>query len=144
VIVPEIADYEVRRELIRRNSQRALANLDQLCTQLEYLPITTRGMRLAANLWAQARNAGLPTAAGHALDGDVVLAAQANSLNVPVYRRDGQSGTLVAISSCGFVVECQGVRTAIANSTPCQTSLLSASSPGWCAGRLLAYPVFVA
>ena len=62
VIIPEVADYEVRRELIRVNSQRALANLDQLHAQLEYLPLPTLAMRLAADLWAQARNAGVPTA----------------------------------------------------------------------------------
>lgn len=82
VIVPEVADFEVRRELIRRNSRRALINLDQLHRQLEYLPITTTAMRIAADLWARARNAGVPTAGPGALDGDVILAAQATALNV--------------------------------------------------------------
>jgi predicted nucleic acid-binding protein len=84
VIVPEIADYEVRRELLRLSSANALINLDQLAAQLEYLPLTTTAMRLAAGLWAQARIAGQPTAPDHALDGDVILAAQALSLNTPV------------------------------------------------------------
>src|SRR5262245_13964702 len=48
VLVPEIADYEVRRELIRPGSQNALINLDQLAPQLEYLPLTTAATRLAA------------------------------------------------------------------------------------------------
>jgi hypothetical protein len=60
VIVPEIADYEVRRELIRLGSSVALTNLDGYGIQLEYLPLTTAAMRLAAELWAQARNAGQP------------------------------------------------------------------------------------
>ena len=62
VIVPEIADYEVRRELIRLGSRNALINLDLLGAKLDYLPLTTTAMRLAAQLWAQARSAGHPTA----------------------------------------------------------------------------------
>lgn len=83
VILPEIADYEVRRELIRANRSAALQFLNQLVVQLDYLPLTTSAMRLAADLWAQTRNAGFPTAAGAALDGDVILAAQALILGTP-------------------------------------------------------------
>ncbi len=84
VIVPEMADYEIRRSLIQNNSLLALARLDRLGRRLEYLALNTGVMRHAAELWAWARNAGLPTAAKDALDGDVILAAQALSLRVPV------------------------------------------------------------
>jgi predicted nucleic acid-binding protein len=84
VIIPEIADYEIRRELIRLSSIISLANLDGYGLQLEYLPINSAAMKLAAKLWAQARIAGLPTAPDLALDADVILAAQALSLNTPV------------------------------------------------------------
>jgi len=94
IIVPEIADYEVRRELLRLGSPNALINLDQLGAQLEYLPLTTTAMRLAAALWAQARNTGQPTAPDHALDGDVILAAQAISLNTPVVVATGNPAHL--------------------------------------------------
>lgn len=79
IVIPEIADYEVRRELIRANKQKGLQRLDALQEHLFYLPITTETMRHAAQLWAEARQAGKPTADRHALDGDVILAAQALS-----------------------------------------------------------------
>ena len=80
LVVPEIADYEVRRELIRADKTQGLARLDVLCASLWYEPLTTGVMRQAAQLWAQARNDGLATAHDAALDGDVILAAQALGL----------------------------------------------------------------
>ena len=53
------------------------ARLDILKNSLGYLPLTTHVMLKAAELWAQARNSGLPTADPKALDCDVILAAQA-------------------------------------------------------------------
>ena len=76
VIVPEIADYEVRRELLRAERHAGLARLDALTRDLEYLPITTAAMRSAAQLWARTRQQGRPTADDRALDGDMILAAQ--------------------------------------------------------------------
>ena len=94
VILPELADYEVRRELTRLGGTLRLSNLDKYGFQLEYLPITTSAMRLAAQLWAQARSAGLPTAPDPALDGDVILAAQALCLNTPVIVATSNPGHL--------------------------------------------------
>ena len=82
VIVPEIADYEVRRELLRANKQPGLTLLDTLAETLDYLPLTTAVMRQAARLWASARQSGQPTAGDNTIDGDVILAAQAQSLDV--------------------------------------------------------------
>lgn len=44
---------------------------------LPYAPITTDIMLSAAQLWADARNQGTPTADAKALDADVILAATA-------------------------------------------------------------------
>ena len=70
----------MRRELKRSGKTASLARLDTLITQVHFLPITTKAMRLAADLWAQARSGGWATAEPHALDGDVILAAQALTL----------------------------------------------------------------
>ena len=80
VVVPEIGDYEVRRELIRVERRRGLRKLDGLKLVLEYAPLTTETMLLAAQFWADVRRRGQPTADPHALDGDVILAAQATRL----------------------------------------------------------------
>jgi predicted nucleic acid-binding protein len=77
VFVPEIADYEVRRELLRVGATAGIRRLDQVKAGLDYAPITTDVMLKAAELWAAARRAGRPTAAPEALDGDCILAAQA-------------------------------------------------------------------
>jgi predicted nucleic acid-binding protein len=82
VAVPEIADYEVRRELLRANKTKGLAQLDAFANLLEYLPLTTSAMRQAALFWAQARQQGQPTAGDQTIDGDMILAAQAVTLGV--------------------------------------------------------------
>jgi predicted nucleic acid-binding protein len=83
VIIPEIADYEIRRELLRANKSKGLAHLDALESLLEYLPLTTIAMRQAALFWAQARQQGQPTAGDNTIDGDMILAAQAFTLGAP-------------------------------------------------------------
>jgi predicted nucleic acid-binding protein len=82
-VIPEIADYEVRRELLRGKMSRSVAQLDQLAAQLTYLPLTTAAVRRAADFWAQARQQGMPTASDPHLDCDVILAAQAADLVNP-------------------------------------------------------------
>jgi hypothetical protein len=77
VLVPEGADYEVRRDLFRAGRRGGLDRLDNLARRAGYLPVTTAVWRRAAELWAQARNEGLATADDSALDCDVILAAQA-------------------------------------------------------------------
>jgi predicted nucleic acid-binding protein len=76
-LVSEIADYEVRRELLRANKQRGVARLDTVINSLSLLPINGSVMLRAAELWAQARKLGKPTASDLSLDADVIIAAQA-------------------------------------------------------------------
>lgn len=76
-VIPEIADYELRRELLRAGKINGIIQLDRLKAVILYLPITTEVMLKAAELWANARKGGYPTASPDALDGDVILAAQA-------------------------------------------------------------------
>jgi predicted nucleic acid-binding protein len=86
IYVPEVADYEVRRELIRARKTDAVARLDRFSAAVpgRYVAITTAAMRRAAELWAESRQAGAPTADPQALDGDVILAGQALTMSVSV------------------------------------------------------------
>jgi len=91
ICIPEVCDYEVRRSLLKIQSTKSLARLDQLNSVLDYLPISTASMRQAAESWAQARKQGTPTADDKALDGDMVLVGQALTLE--------QSGITVVIAT---------------------------------------------
>jgi predicted nucleic acid-binding protein len=84
VLVPDIADFEVRRELIRLKKTVSVKRLDALKRWLGYAPISTKVLLHAADLWAEARRKGKPTADPHSLDCDVILAAQAQLLNAIV------------------------------------------------------------
>jgi predicted nucleic acid-binding protein len=95
VIVPEIVDYEIRRELLRAGKTRGIAKLDALANWLEYLPITTSAMRRAAEFWARARQQGRQTASDASLDADMILAAQVNALAAP--------NTVIATTNVGHL-----------------------------------------
>lgn len=77
VRIPEIADYEVRRELLRAGRTRSIERLDALERDMGYIPLDTAAIRRAAGMWADLRNTGQPTAPAESLDGDMILAAQA-------------------------------------------------------------------
>jgi predicted nucleic acid-binding protein len=83
VMIPEISDYEVRRELLRASRLPGIDHLDHLVSALEYVPITTVEMRKAAELWAKARQKGEPTAGDNTIDADIILAAQTLTLPFP-------------------------------------------------------------
>jgi hypothetical protein len=85
VLVPEIVDYELRRELIRLGKVQAISDLQTFETDVpgRYLPVNTPVLRHAAELWAEARKQGIPTAHEHELDVDLILAAQALGVGLP-------------------------------------------------------------
>jgi predicted nucleic acid-binding protein len=78
IVIPEIADFEVRRGLLFDGSVPGIERLDRLREELGfYIPIKTDAMRKAAELWADARRKGFATADDKEIDADVILAAQA-------------------------------------------------------------------
>lgn len=84
VLVPAIIHYELRRELLRARKTSGLARLDAFVQSApnRYLALSDEALRLAAELWAKARQQGRPTSPEFDLDIDVVLAAQALVLRV--------------------------------------------------------------
>jgi predicted nucleic acid-binding protein len=95
--VPEIADYEVRRELLRSNQLKSIDRLDELKRLAGFLPITSKAMLKAAALWAHARKKGMPTADSRSLDADMILAAQATVL------AKGKHEVVVATDNAGHL-----------------------------------------
>lgn len=84
ILVPAISYYEVLRELEQRQATSQIDRLKAFCLQPQrFLPVTTDHLETAAQLWGRARRDGWPTADAQALDGDVILAAQALSLVMP-------------------------------------------------------------
>ena len=78
VLISEISDYELRRELLRIGATGSLRRLDELERELRYVPVTTATWRHAAGLWSMLRRSGRPGTDAAGLDGDVLLAAQAH------------------------------------------------------------------
>jgi hypothetical protein len=101
IIVPEIADFEVRRELLRINKRSGIRRLDAFKTAMgvTYMPLTPRTMLRAAAFWAEARRRGRPTADPHALHCDVILAAQA-----ALFADDGDDVT-IATTNVGHLAQ---------------------------------------
>jgi hypothetical protein len=79
VIIPDIAHYEVRSELLRIRAVGSLRRLDYALdpsSGFEHLALTTDTIVKAAEFWASLRQAGVPTASPDALDADAILSGQ--------------------------------------------------------------------
>lgn len=85
VHVPAIVYYETLRELERLNATAQIKRLQTFCfiERGRFLPLETFHLEQAAQMWGKARRDGRPTADPLALDGDVILAAQAIALGLP-------------------------------------------------------------
>ena len=92
ILIPEIADYELRRNCILKGFRESIERLDQLIAILDYCPIDTATMRRAAQFWADSRSRHTPTGDPKELDGDAILAAQAE-----------QAGAIVATDNVGHL-----------------------------------------
>ena len=80
VIIPDLAHYEVRRELHRIRAIGSLRRLEYALDRgsgFRHLTLSTDAIVKAAELWAFIRQSGVPTASPNALDADAILAGQA-------------------------------------------------------------------
>jgi len=82
IYIPEVIDYELRRELLRAEKTRSVQELNSLRTVFHFLTINSPAMLLAAELWAVARRIGFSTGDPKKIDVDVILAAQALTLGI--------------------------------------------------------------
>jgi toxin FitB len=93
VKVPQIADYELRRKLIHIRSAASIALLNKLIRSTGGLVrIGIRTMQKACELWAQSRWEGRQTGKDEAIDGDMILCAQALLL--------AKNGDTVEVATC--------------------------------------------
>jgi predicted nucleic acid-binding protein len=86
VLVPAIVYYEIKRELLRSGRTLGLDRLQAFVNAApgRYVLLSDQALRLAAELWAESRRQGQPTADRAALDVDVILAAQVLSVGQPL------------------------------------------------------------
>jgi predicted nucleic acid-binding protein len=83
VVIPGIADYELRRNMLLEGMKGPIRRLDAMKAGGRYVPISEKVMLRAADLWAKVRTGGKPTAGNEALDGDCIVAATAWSITKP-------------------------------------------------------------
>jgi hypothetical protein len=91
VVIPAVADFEVRRELVRLGLGPSIIRLDGLKARYDYVTPGEEAWEKAADLWALVRRVGLPTAGPKDLDADAIIAGQ--TLTV------GQPGDIVTLAT---------------------------------------------
>ena len=95
IVIPEVADYEVRRALILAGLSKSVQRLDQLNNLLDYMPLTTAHMRHATQLWANCRMAHRPNSDPKRLDGDVIIATQALAIDGEIVTENADDFSLL-------------------------------------------------
>ena len=73
--VPEVVHYELRRELLRLGKSQSLSRLAAFVAETGFFRTHSGVFTRAAELWAEARRLGRPTADSKALDIDMLLCA---------------------------------------------------------------------
>ena len=79
VVSSDICDYEVRRGLlltsITKTKRQGINILDSLHQIIDFLPVSQEVLQKAAQLWAETRSKGQPTAEIKNIDVDVIIGA---------------------------------------------------------------------
>ncbi|MGH9482410.1 MAG: type II toxin-antitoxin system VapC family toxin [Terriglobales bacterium] len=101
--LPEIVDFELRRELLFQDFADSLQRLDQLHDALLYLPVDTATLRTAAQLWAESMRAARPVAHPKELNVDVILAAQARRVHLQLRVPADSVAAVVATDNVGHL-----------------------------------------
>ena len=99
LVLPEIADYELRRQLILNGNDAGVRRLNLFGQAVRFEWIDRLTLRRAAQFWADVRRDGRPTADRHALDGDCILAAQASL----IAERSGSDQVIIATTNVGHL-----------------------------------------
>ena len=63
-------------ESLRQSNISSIQDLNDLQDLITFLPLTNKVMKQAADIWAEARIQGMPTADKKSLDADVIICAQ--------------------------------------------------------------------
>ncbi|MFO0812752.1 MAG: nucleic acid-binding protein [Gemmatales bacterium] len=113
VLISEVADYEVRRELIRliQKQQLPASRLTRLDALQSFCPLTLlthSNWQQAAELWASMRNQGIPTSELASLDADVLVISQTLELDA----------TVVTVNPKHFEVHCKTLAWPIGSPSP--------------------------
>lgn len=85
ILIPALADFEVRRSLKLAGEFSSAQTLDTLIATYGYLTPTPRAVEFAADLWADVRRQGQAVGPDLDLHADVALAGQALELEAEGY-----------------------------------------------------------